>query len=72
MVMALRVYDTNTDFKKSDGIETSSSVTKGNLMKRNKLMGVKLILWYTKFRLLLRFIEEDWNGCLEFQSAVLP
>ena|ERR1700694_436378 len=24
-------------------------VTKGNLMKRNKLMCVKLILWYTEF-----------------------
>jgi len=33
----------------SHSAETSFLLTKGNLIKRNKLMGVKLILWYTKF-----------------------
>jgi len=48
--MALRVYDTQTGFKKSDGApKLLRPVTKGNLMKRNKLMCVKLILWYTEF-----------------------
>jgi len=45
------VYDT-TSFKKSEGsADVPRSRTKGNLIKRNKLMGVKLILWYTKFAL---------------------
>ena len=50
MGIALRVYDTQTGFKKSEGPSNSFvPVTKGNLMKRNKLMCVKLILWYTEF-----------------------
>jgi hypothetical protein len=47
--------------------------TKGNLIKRNKLMGVKLILWYTKFAIeqVQRFTRGGWHGSAEFQSAIL-